>query len=366
MYERFNRAISVVLAVVSVICSSVICARYGDSVIALADESPVKAVFLGKTADPSEPTAATPAESADQTVSSESTDTKSDLSYSSSTVSSAVSSAAASKKAKNSGKKLGVIDSQFITPYNANTAYNNIYLNNQSGVKVSIQKLIKSFDCGVAPKSKQPQILIVHTHATENYALSDDGAFRNADLARSKDPNNSVIGVGNEVERVLKKAGISVIHSKVLHDDPSYSGSYTRSAATVQKYLKKYPSIKIVLDIHRDAIGDSKRLVKPVTKIDGKAAAQVMICVGSETGDVTDFPNWRQNLSLGLKLQQTMEVLYPGLARALFLAGDRCYNQNLSPGSIIVEFGTNGNSFSEAKYSGTLVGNALVTLIKNG
>lgn len=355
-----------ILAVVSVLCSSVICARYGDSVVALANESPVKAALLGKSIDVALPTSTRQTKNTVTTPSSSiNTDTKSDLSDTVSPADSEISAAASSKASSVSGKKLGKIDSQFITPYNANTSYNNIYLNNQSGVKVSIQKLIKSFNFSVKPQSKQPQFLIVHTHATENYALSSDGAFRSVDLERSKDPNNSVIGVGNEVERVLKKAGISVIHSKVLHDNPSYSGSYMRSAATVQKYLKKYPSIKVVLDIHRDAIGDAKRLVKPVTKINGKAAAQVMICVGSETGDVTDFPNWRQNLSLGLKLQQTMEVLYPGLARALFLAGDRCYNQNLSPGSIIVEFGTNGNSFSEAKYSGTLVGNALVTMIKN-
>ena len=90
-----------------------------------------------------------------------------------------------------------------------------------------------------------------------------------------------------------------------------------------------------------------------------------MICIGSNTGTVDYFPNWKENLKLGVKLQQTMEVLYPGLARALFLARDRCYNQNLSKGSVIIEFGTNGNTFDEAEYSAQLVGNAMVTMFKN-
>ena len=119
----------------------------------------------------------------------------------------------------------------------------------------------------------------------------------------------------------------------------------------------------MVLDIHRDAIGDGDDLIKPVAEIKGKNAAQVMVCVGSNTGSVDYYPNWQNNLSLGLQLQETLETLYPGLARALYVAYDRCWNQNLSPGSLIIEFGTNGNTFQEAKYSATLVGNALVATL---
>lgn len=263
------------------------------------------------------------------------------------------------------GKKLGKIISQYFSPYTANTSYNNVYLNNQSGEKVSIKNLLKKgYNPKVAINSDEPQVLIVHTHATENYMSESRDYYTAADLERTEEESGSVIGVGNKITSILEKNGISVIHDKTLHDSPSYSGSYSRSAVTVQNYLDKYDSIKVVLDIHRDAIGSGDDIVKPVVKINKKAAAQVMICVGSETGTVEDFPNWKDNLAFGLKLQQTLEVLYPGLARALFLANDRLYNQNLSRGSIIIEFGTNANTVAEAQYSAVLTANALVTLFK--
>jgi len=277
---------------------------------------------------------------------------------------SSVSSTASSKKTKE--KKLGKIISQFFTPYNANTEYNNVYVNNQSGEKISIKKLLKE---GQSPKveknESEPQVLIVHTHATENYMAEEKDYYTEADLERTKEENKSVVGVGEKVAEVLKKGGVGVIHDKTLHDDPSYSGSYSRSAVTVEEYLKKYDSIKVVIDIHRDAVASGDDLVKPVTEIEGKKAAQVMICVGSATGSIVEYPKWRQNLAFGVKLQQTLEVLYPGLARALYLAYERSWNQELSTGSIIIEFGTNANTFEEAAYSGELVGEALLTTFNN-
>ena len=261
------------------------------------------------------------------------------------------------------GKKLGKIIPQFFSPYDtANLHSGKIYVNNRTGIKVDLKKLRSGFNLKLQEIS-EPQVLIVHTHATENYA-SRDTYYTKSDMARTGDESRNVIGVGNEVERVLSKAGIGVIHDKTFHDSPSYSGSYNRSYNTVEKYLKKYPTIKVVLDIHRDAIGEGDDLIKPVVEIKGKKAAQVMVCVGSNTGSVDYFPNWEKNLSFGLALQQNLETLYPGLARALYLAYDRCWNQNLSTGSIIIEFGTNGNTFAEAKHSATLVGNALVATLR--
>jgi len=276
---------------------------------------------------------------------------------------SAESSASATLPAAADGKKLGRIIPQFFSPYTtANLKSGKLYVNNRTGLDVDIAAVKNTFDIKTE-EGNQPQVLILHTHATENYA-SRDTYYTKSDMARTGEESRNVIGVGNEVERVLRKAGIGVVHDKTLHDSPSYSGGYNRSANTVKKYLKKYPSIKVVLDIHRDAIGDGDDLIKPQVEIKGRKAAQVMVCVGSNTGSVDYYPNWQSNLAFGLSLQENLETLYPGLARALFLAYDRCWNQNLSTGSIIIEFGTNGNTFSEAKYSATLVGNALVATLK--
>lgn len=271
-----------------------------------------------------------------------------------------------SSVSKTKEKKAGDVISQFFTPYKANTSYNNTYMNNQSGVKISIKDMLESkLNLGYVEDSAEPQVLIMHTHGTENYLPEDRDYYTDSDLKRTKDEKFSVVGVGAKLKKELEAKGIGVVHDKTLHDSPSYSGSYTRSSAAMEENLKKYKNIKIVLDIHRDAIADGKNIVRPVVEIDGKEAAQVMICVGSETGIAEGFPNWKENLKLGLNLQQTTEVLYPGLARPLFLAYERIYNQDVSTKALIIEFGTNANTFSQAEYSAELMATAIATVLKN-
>ena len=358
MWERWVVAIMMIFSLVS---SSMFCVNCADDTVLFFEEVRAMAVS-SKTADKAENTT-------DETVADNGNTDSAAIDVTStplpdynleSTVSSSSSSAL---PAAAGGKKLGKIIPQFFSPYDtANLHSGKIYVNNRTGVEVDLKGLQRAFSLKLGDIS-EPQVLIVHTHATENYA-SRDTYYTKSDMARTGDESRNVIGVGNEVERVLSKAGIGVIHDKTLHDSPSYSGSYNRSYNTVEKHLKKYPTIKVVLDIHRDAIGEGDDLIKPVVEIKGKKAAQVMVCVGSNTGSVDYFPNWEKNLSFGLALQQNLETLYPGLARALYLAYDRCWNQNLSSGSIIIEFGTNGNTFAEAKHSATLVGNALVATLR--
>ena len=352
MHGRGSRVLSIVLGVVSLMLSSSFYLCYGERVAAVAVESPFVLNAVSDNAfDVKEVGAVfTKVENNQQATSSGTGYIKENVHTD-------------AKPTKE--KRLGKLISQFLSPYNANTSYNNIYVNNQSGKKINIKKLTEGFKTGVELKNAQPQVLIMHTHATENYVKHDGNYYTKSDLERTSNESQNVIGVGNRLAEVLEKGGVTVLHDKTLHDSPSYSGSYNRAAVTVQKYLKKYPSIKVVLDVHRDAIGSGDDLVKPIQKIDGKDAAQVMICVGSQTGSIDYFPDWQENLKLGLKIQQTMEVMYPGLARAMYLSYEHSYNQNLHKGSIIIEFGTNGNNFEEAEYSAQLVGNALVTMFKN-
>ena len=351
-----------VMMVGSLVCSSLFCLNFADDTLLFFGE--VRAMAEG-TACAEEvklkETTADTQQSSDSTVTSIHSTSLPDYVAEETTDSSSAKSSALPAAA--GGKKLGKIVPQFFSPYDtANLHSGKMYVNNRTGLEVDLKGLQRGFSLKLED-STEPQVLIVHTHATENYATKDT-YYTKSDMARTGDESRNVIGVGNELERVLKKAGIGVIHDKTLHDSPSYSGSYNRSYNTVEKYLKKHPTIKVVLDIHRDAIGEGDDLIKPVKEIEGKKAAQVMVCVGSNTGSVDYYPNWEKNLSFGLALQNNLETLYPGLARALYLAYDRCWNQNLSTGSIIIEFGTNGNTFAEAKCSATLVGRALVATLK--
>ncbi len=253
----------------------------------------------------------------------------------------------------------GKIVKQFISPYAAKLSYNNVYMKNSSGVTVNIKDELSKAIGFKIEKSPEPQVLIMHTHATECFMNEERDYYTSSDPARTTDNSKNITHIGEIVAARLKSAGIGVVQDKTQHDYPAYSGSYSRSEVTVKEYLKKYPSIKIVLDIHRDSIslsgGDRSR---PVKEIGGRNAAQVMLCMGSETGAVKGHPNWKENLKLALRFQQTMEVMYPGLARPLVLAS-KLYNQHLTTGSMLIEVGTESNLLSEAEYSAELVGDAL-------
>ena len=140
--------------------------------------------------------------------------------------------------------------------------------------------------------SAAPQVLIMHTHATESYQTWPDPVFDPGYTARSKSTALNMCAVGEKMAQVLNAAGIRTLHDETLYDAPGYTDSYKRSRAGVQAYLERYPSIKVVLDVHRDAIEDSDGTrVKPVCEIDGESTAQVMVIAGCGNGSSIVLPN---------------------------------------------------------------------------
>lgn len=258
----------------------------------------------------------------------------------------------------------GNIISRYISPYTASLSYNNIYVKNSTNVNLDIKKIFESKLEFKILCNEEPQVLIVHTHATESFMTENTSYYTDSFSPRSRDNNKNMIKIGEIVAKKLNDAGINTLHSKTLHDYPEYTGSYTRSKETINWYLKKYPSIKIVLDLHRDSLSDGDTdKVKLVTKIDGKNAAQIMLVMGSNTGIVSNFPNWKENLKLAFKVQNKIEEKYPTLARPMMVMS-KLYNQNLTTGSLLIEFGTDANNLEEVSYSAELVGNALAELLK--
>ena len=259
----------------------------------------------------------------------------------------------------------GNIISQYSSPYIAGDSYDSVYLKNNTGLNISIKKYLERKINFSINKNSEPQVLILHTHATETFMTQNTDYFTEDFTSRSKDNTKNMVSVGKIVAETLNSAGIVTLHDTTQHDNPSYTKSYSRSAETVKSYLKKYPSIKVVLDLHRDAVtrenGDK---VKLVTQIDGKNAAQVMLVQGSQSGSVTNFPKWEENFCLAVKLQNIIEKNYPTLARPLMLMSKN-YNQSLTTGSLLLEFGTDANTLEEAHYSATLVANCLVKLLSD-
>ncbi len=256
----------------------------------------------------------------------------------------------------------GKIISRFIDPTAAGLGYDNIYIKNNTDAAIDIKSELEQGLSVKLNNSSAPEVLIVHTHATESFMAEDRDYYTTADYSRTTDETRNMIAIGEIVAAEIKAAGFAVIHDKTLHDYPSYTGSYTAAAKTIKAYLEKHPSIKIVLDIHRDAIGGGGNdKAKVVKEINGKNAAQVMLVMGSETGGISGFPDWKQNLRLAMRFHQKIETMYPGLARPLLLKSSK-YNQNLTTGSMLLEVGTDANTLDEAKYSAELVGKALSAL----
>ncbi|MBE6767044.1 MAG: stage II sporulation protein P [Ruminococcaceae bacterium] len=257
----------------------------------------------------------------------------------------------------------GKIISKTINPKSAALSASGVYMKNSSGADIDIKTELAAGTKIHITKNAEPQVLIMHTHTTESYVSESRNYYTKDDASRSTDNNRNMAAIGDIITAKVEAAGYGVIHDTTQHDYPSYSGSYDRSKETIKAYLKKYPSIKIVIDVHRDALaGDGTDKIKLVKEIEGKNAAQVMLVMGSQTGKVTGYQNWRQNLRLAMLFHQKIEKMYPGLARPMVVAS-KLYNQHLTTGSMLIEIGTDANSLEEAKYSAELVGNSLVSLL---
>ena len=235
---------------------------------------------------------------------------------------------------------------------------------NRSGTAVDIAAALKRPLTQTFQDTEEPQVLILHTHTTEQFMLYDAGYYNEGDRDRTRDRRQNVCAVGKAVAAQLEAAGVTVIHDTTVHDSPQYSGAYTRSAETVQKYLTEHPSIQVVLDLHRDAImADATTLTKPTVEINGKKAAQMMIIAGVVSTEALPHSHWEQNLTLAARWQQSLTAAYPGLMRPLYTVASR-YNQHLSPGYLLVEVGSEANTVAEVTYAGELLGQSLATLLK--
>ena len=227
------------------------------------------------------------------------------------------------------------------------TRADDVYIYNTTGVEMDGAALAAAPVDITLGDPAQPQILIMHTHATEAYTPDGTDVYVQTDNSRTLDNTQNMVRIGEEMKEVFEEMGLSVIHDETPYDYPQYNGAYGRSGAGVEAYLEQYPSIKIVLDVHRDAlIGEDGTVYKPLTTVDGQDTAQVMLVMGSP--EAGDYPRWAENLALAIKIQKSMDTLYPTLARPITVRGSSVYNQELTNGSLLVEVGAHGNTIQEA------------------
>jgi stage II sporulation protein P len=200
-------------------------------------------------------------------------------------------------------------------------------------------------DMTVAHNSDSPQILLFHTHSQEGFADSVDG-----------DDTTTILGVGDYLAKILtEKYGYNVIHDRSIYDyvdgKLDRSKAYTYAENGIAAILKENPGIDVVIDLHRDGVAESTRLV---TQIDGKQMAKVMLFNGisysNAVGNISYLSNpYRDdNLAMSLQLQLLGEAYYPGFLRNIYINAYRyCLNQRAK--SMLIEAGAQTNTFEEVK-----------------
>ena len=259
----------------------------------------------------------------------------------------------------------GVVTETFFTDNAATDRVGRVYIRNCTASKrPDFAELLAQGPPALPDPAEGPAVLIFHTHTSESYLPADNGVFYKDYPTRSKNPAQNVVRVGEAVRAALEARGIGVIHDTAIYDD-AYEGAYARSREGVKRLLAENPSVKIVLDVHRDAIYPTETsAIKPTAVIGGEKTAQIMIIAGAEEGLVTDFPDWEENLRFALALQNAAQTKYEGLMKPVYFC-QRKYNMDLTPCSLLLEFGSDTNTLEEALRAGRLLGDTLAELILN-
>lgn len=225
------------------------------------------------------------------------------------------------------------------------------------------QYVKKPFPIDAEIPDDSPLVLIVHTHGSESYLENGYDFYSPDESFRSTDESRGVVHIGEVLCEKLNLLGINTVHDKTMYDLTDFNRSYSYSREGIKKALAEYPTIKFVIDLHRDSVFDSNdRNVKPLTTLNGKQCAQLMLVVGTNEGG-SDHPNWRDNLTFATHLQQKMNDLYPTLARPVNLRS-AAFNQALTKGSLILEVGSCGNTLEEAENAILLFAQAYASLLK--
>ena len=207
----------------------------------------------------------------------------------------------------------------------------------------------------------EPTVLILHTHTTESYTKNGED-YEETSAYRTLDERYNMLSVGDTVGQILADHGITAVHDRLLHDYPSYNGSYNDARKSIEAFLEAYPSLRLILDLHRDAADTPNGQLRTTAAVNGESSAQLMLVMGTDASGL-HHPQWEENLALAVKLHAVLERQAPGITRPLILRAQR-FNQDMSPGALLVEVGAAGNTHAEAQMAAEQLAYAIVSLAK--
>lgn len=235
-----------------------------------------------------------------------------------------------------------------------------VYFKNQTKYTIDMPSLLKK-ESPVSLGTEGVQVLIMHTHGTEAYEPSPDHRYTASGDHRTTDSTCNMLAVGQVICDILNARGISAVHSTTLNDYPAYNGAYNRALKDINSYINQYPSVQLVIDVHRDAIGTAGNYYKTSAEVDGTQTAQLMFVTGTDAGGL-DHPHWRDNLAFQAQLHDRINSLYPGLMRPISIRTSR-FNQHIRTGSMLVEVGACGNTLEEAEAAAAIFASELANTL---
>ena len=224
---------------------------------------------------------------------------------------------------------------------------NNKYTNEYNGVQIKNESKYELTEDMLTPNinlENKKDIIIYHTHTCESYTQSAGFEYTPSGNFRTTDLNFSVVRVGRELKNMLTNYGFNVVHNETYHDYPAYSGSYNRSLTSIKNDLVANPNTQIVIDLHRDAVGEGGKYA-PTVKIGDDYVAQIMFVIGTDGGGLA-HKEWVQNLKFAIKIVQKGNELYPGLFKPIMVRNSR-YNQHVAKAATIMEIGATGNTMEQ-------------------
>jgi len=200
------------------------------------------------------------------------------------------------------------------------------------------------------PEAKGIIVGIYNTHNSECY--SGDGGPE-----RRQGENGDVVTVGETLKKALVQNGIGTVHSLQIHDAVDFMKAYGESVKTATQMTKDYPAMKILLDVHRD--GFPPGVPKSTITVKGQKVSNVLVVIGKKN------PHWQTNEKLARDLMALAEKKYPGLiSPTISYATDARYNQHLSNGGLLLEFGSQYNTLGEANGAAEAVAEILADYLK--
>ena len=195
-------------------------------------------------------------------------------------------------------------------------------------------------------RGEAPKILIYHTHTTEAYTATAAAPYIQTSAYRTADASKSVLAVGEALaERLRREYGFAVLHDTTDHEPPSLKTAYDRSEITMRRYLERYPSLVLFIDIHRDASSDASDYVM----VDGLPTARLMCVVGRGT-KYEDKPDFDSNYALAASLTEHLRHIEKRLCRDVRIKTGR-YNQHVGQLSLLIEVGHNANTLEQALHA---------------